>query len=1333
MSENIEENKQVDNSSQYQTIVQELSQLINQHESHSVTETTSQKSDNSSDKQAKESSPTGVKEFDRILNGGFPKGAVILLAGSSGSGKTIFSFQWLFEGVKHDENGLYITLTEPIFKILENLEKMSYYDREAVEQEKLKIIDLRNVFAGKGHNPKAIIEYIAEEVKQTHAKRLCIDSITAIAYQYNEKHQIRSFIFELGKTLAILGCTTILTSEVSEQNKYSVYDVEEFISDAIIRLDQIKVRDENQRVMQIVKIRGKSYNSEELPLKISQDGIHIFPKIKSPLEYKSTNEKISTGNSMLDEMLMGGIIQGSSTLIAGSTGTGKTVLSLQFIMEGLRNDEPCFYVGFEESKDQLLRNAKSFGWDLEAYENKGRLTIQSVYPSDKLLEEHFTDIKKIVEIKNIKRCVIDSLSALSNNFEEGKFTSFTVRLNGFLKSHNVTTFFTATTAAVIGSPNLGESRLSSVTDNILMLRYVEMQGKLESVINILKMRGSSHRKDLRRYEITDQGVVIGESLSNYEGIMTGVSKKIAELKKESEELKKALKEKQDAEDALKESKKEVEDILNAAADGIRIVGKDFRIKTMNQTMARMTGVSVENAIGSLCRDVFKAEGFCQTKKCSLIKVLETGEGFTREGIRIRQDGKKIPTLEVVSPYKDEHGNIIGIIEDIRDITDLKKAESALKESEERLRDLFNNVNDMIQSVDANGNFLYVNKSWLEILGYTEEEVKNLTLFDILREDQIPHCQEVIRRLSEGESFEMVETVFVSKDGREIYVEGSVNGKVENGKLVATRAIFRDVTQQKKMEAELIKSERKYRTIVSSMSDLLFLIDKDDRFRDVYCSSDFPLYKQPEEFLGKSIQEVLPPEVSKPYSEVTKRVRETGRSENYEYPLDINGERRWFEATLDLHEDGESIVARVREITDRKRMEEELKNSKKRFEDIAFSSADFIWEVDANGRYTFAAGRIQDILGYSSEEIIGKTLFELMPEDEAEKMRETFQKIASEKKPLVDIENWSLTKDGKKVCLLTNGIPMLDEDGTLLGYRGVDKDITERKAAEERIKEYNSRFEKLFNSMIDPVVIVDSTGKFLEISDNVEKITGFKKDELLGKNFLKTNIVTHKSKLILMKNLAKRMAGMKIEPYEIEVLTKDGRKIPFELNAAVIEYNDKPADMVVLRDISERKQSEETLEIVIKELERKVKERTAEIEKNERKYRTLIEHLPQKIFQKNRNLVYTYVNENYAHSLRLTPEKIIGKTDYDLYPPEVAEKYSDADRKILEKGKIEKFTETRLIDGKEVEVHMIKIPLADDKGNIDGLLGIFWESNEDLFENNESEPRLNKKILWSLKK
>ncbi len=477
-------------------------------------------------------SPTGIIEFDKIIGGGFPKGSVVLLAGSSGVGKTIFAFRWLFEGVRNNENGIYVTVTEPLFKSVKNLETMSFYDRSAIEQERLKIIDIRELYDKKSFDSEKILSFIEESVKQTNAKRLCIDSITAIAYNIDDKAKIREFIFKLGKILAALGCTTILTSEVSGQNQYSVYNVEEYISDAILRLDFVKVKDELQRMMQVIKVRGRGYKAEDIYFNISEHGFTLFPKLNVHLKYSSTQEKISTGNEIFDKMLLGGVFKGSSTLIAGASGTGKSLMSMQFIMEGLKLGDPCLYAGFEESREQLIRNAKSFGWDLEEYEKKGLLVLNCIYPGEKYIEEHLADIKNIIEGKKIRRCIVDSLSAIGNSFPEEIFKSFAKRLNGYLKSQNVTTFLTSATATFMGATTLTESHLSTMVDNIIMLRHVEIQGELKLVLNVVKVRGSAHSKGLRGYDITSKGIVIGQAMSGYEGVMTGNTRKVGKTAEE---------------------------------------------------------------------------------------------------------------------------------------------------------------------------------------------------------------------------------------------------------------------------------------------------------------------------------------------------------------------------------------------------------------------------------------------------------------------------------------------------------------------------------------------------------------------------------------------------------------------------------------------------------------------------------------------------------------------------------------------------------------------------------------------------------------------------------
>ncbi len=477
-----------------------------------------------------ELSATGISALDGVLGGGFPKGSVVLLSAGSGAGKTILSFQWLFEGVKNEENGLYITSTEPLFKTVRNLETMDFYDREAVENEHLKILDIRDLygFGEKRFDADKVLEYIEEQVKETNAKRLCIDSVTAIAYRLGNKADVRSFIFRLGKILASLGCTTILTSEIGGVEEYSVYGVEEFISDAILKLTRQQVDGHEERVMHLVKVRGHDYKKDEIYYRINSAGIQAAATIQPTLEQPSFDERISAGTETLDDLLNGGIYRGSSTLVSGPTGSGKSILSIQFLKNGLENGENCLLASFEESKEQILRNANTFGWDLQKYIDNGQLVIRSVFPRAQYLQEHLAGIVEIVEEEGIDRCVVDSFSSLHNVFPSSAFSDFARKLNAGLKQRGVTTFYTSAVESLIGVEQLTHAQLSTTVDNIFMLRFAEMEGELHHVFNVVKMRGSTHSKGLRLFNITDDGVVIGQPLRGYSGVLTGSTTRVSE-------------------------------------------------------------------------------------------------------------------------------------------------------------------------------------------------------------------------------------------------------------------------------------------------------------------------------------------------------------------------------------------------------------------------------------------------------------------------------------------------------------------------------------------------------------------------------------------------------------------------------------------------------------------------------------------------------------------------------------------------------------------------------------------------------------------------------------
>ncbi len=478
--------------------------------------------------------PTGIKELDMLLHGGIPEGHVVLVCGNSGAGKTIFSLQWLYSAFREfDIPGIYITMTEPIVKSLKNVKQMDFFNESMLSPLAIHHTDLRTIIESlkidvlqiTREQVNEIIDFIENLVTESKAGGIVIDSITAMCYMLRDKDMIRYFIFRLGARLSNIECTTFMTSEVTEKG-YSVYGVEEFISDGIIKLDYNSIKEETTRTIQVVKMRGVDFESDINSFRINKMGINILPKFRYFLDYRSSAERVSTGVPGLDKMCGGGVFKGSTTLVAGSTGTGKTVMSLQFLLESIKNEEPCLYVSHEESREQLLRTAKGFNWDFEGYEKAKLIIFHCYFPNRAYPFEHLTHIMDIVEKKRIKRCVIDSLSCMGNVMPDDTFRDLTTRVAGYLKYKNVTSLMTAATATLIGTEMITEAHLSTLTDNIFLLKYIEISGELKQMIIVLKARSSERDRKLRDYSISGQGIVIGESLSAFEGIMTGSTKKV---------------------------------------------------------------------------------------------------------------------------------------------------------------------------------------------------------------------------------------------------------------------------------------------------------------------------------------------------------------------------------------------------------------------------------------------------------------------------------------------------------------------------------------------------------------------------------------------------------------------------------------------------------------------------------------------------------------------------------------------------------------------------------------------------------------------------------------
>ena len=476
---------------------------------------------------------SGIPGFDEISHGGIPKGRTTLASGTSGSGKTVFSAQLLYKGITEcGENGVFVTFEETPEDIIKNTNTFGWDIEKLVKENKWVFVDAspheaESVEVGQ-YDLGAFLARIEYAIKKVKAKRVAIDSVSALFSQFQDPGTIRRELYRVGCRLKKLNITCVMTAErPTEVGQISRYGVEEFVSDNVILLhNRLNEKGERERTIEILKFRGSSHDSEEAALIVGDSGVSLYPRPKPKLTGKGFSEKISTGIKGLDKLFYGGVYKNSTTLITGASGTGKTVTTLHFIMEGAKRRENSLLIEFEESPGQLYRNAESFGWDFKKHIDSGVVQLVCHYPEDLKAEQYLKMIQDLIVAKKIKRFVLDSLSALQRIYGEEKFREFVIGLNAFLKMHDVTSYLTNTTSQLLGVTAITESHLSTATDNIIILKYVELGGQMRRLISVLKQRGSMHKKELMEFEVSPEGVRMIGPFEGIENLMSGSARRI---------------------------------------------------------------------------------------------------------------------------------------------------------------------------------------------------------------------------------------------------------------------------------------------------------------------------------------------------------------------------------------------------------------------------------------------------------------------------------------------------------------------------------------------------------------------------------------------------------------------------------------------------------------------------------------------------------------------------------------------------------------------------------------------------------------------------------------
>ena len=474
----------------------------------------------------------GIPGFDDLVHGGLPKGRSTLVAGSTGTGKTVFGLQFLVSGARRGEPGVLVTFAERPDDLIANVESFGWDMKRLVRERRIAIVDATPEASAivSGHfDLGGLTARIAHALSEIDGTRLFLDPIDALFEEFSAVVEVRRAFAAMLRALRPLAATTLIAAErPAENGSITRYGAEEFVVDNVVLMRNVSADERRRRTVEVLKLRGADHQKGEFPFVIdAKSGIEIVPF--SPIEGDAAGsaERISLGNPELDAMCGGGMYRDALMMITGATGTGKTLIGLQFMVAGVEAGERVLYLSFEESQWQLERNAKAWGMDLTTPERTGRLAIVSRYPARLGLEDLLVDLKHLVEEFEPTRLVLDSITAIEHNAPAKAFREFSVGLSGYLKGRGVATMMTTTLPNLLGGDHATDLYLSTIADAILALRYFDLESQVRRAILVLKVRGSQHASKMYEYEILETGMSVVGPIEGIRGILVGAAQTTA--------------------------------------------------------------------------------------------------------------------------------------------------------------------------------------------------------------------------------------------------------------------------------------------------------------------------------------------------------------------------------------------------------------------------------------------------------------------------------------------------------------------------------------------------------------------------------------------------------------------------------------------------------------------------------------------------------------------------------------------------------------------------------------------------------------------------------------
>ena len=484
--------------------------------------------------------PSGIPGLDEILGGGFPEFSFNIVAGSPGCGKTTLAHQFAFANATEDRPALYFTvLGEPALKMLRYQQQYTFFDAAKLNTS-IRFVNLSQELTERGL--QGVLEEIFKQVREANAGIVIVDSFRTVLrreHHGDREIEVQSFVQNLALFLTSSEATTFLIGEYSETE---LADNPVFtVSDGLFWLFQQVERNSVVRKLQVMKLRGQMSVPGMHTFRITDAGLQAFSRTLGLARSKkkpADRVRLSTGSPELDALMGGGIPEGDSVLVAGSSGTGKSLLASQFIAAGLRAGEPGIVAVFEERPEEYAERASLFGLDLKTSIDTGSLEVIYLRPLDLSVDEMMQELIEAVRRTGAKRLVIDSLAGFEMALAPGfraDFRESLYRMIFALTGVGITIMSTLEMEETFDKMPFSSYLISFLTDDIIRMRYIEIDGQLRKILMVIKMRGGAHSEDIREYRIDSSGIVIGERLRDYAPLITGIPKKVtgsASLKRE---------------------------------------------------------------------------------------------------------------------------------------------------------------------------------------------------------------------------------------------------------------------------------------------------------------------------------------------------------------------------------------------------------------------------------------------------------------------------------------------------------------------------------------------------------------------------------------------------------------------------------------------------------------------------------------------------------------------------------------------------------------------------------------------------------------------------------